>query len=92
MMLCLVVSCDKAHVIRNIKDFLHGSINYLGTTDINHNGKNARTQIVGFNTISSIGSYVIHIGTLVMSGVPMDLIRIADWASDKLVLDLLFLI
>jgi hypothetical protein len=82
------VSCDKAHVVQNIKDFLHGSINYLGTTDINHNGKNARTQIVGINTISSIGSYVIDIGILFMSGVPMDLIQIADWASDKLVLDL----
>lgn len=45
------VSCDKVHVIKNIKDFLHRDINYLGTTDIDHNGKNACVQIVGFNAI-----------------------------------------
>ena len=68
------MSCDKAHVTKNIKDFLHGDINYLGTIDINHNRKNAHAQIIGFNAISSIGSYAIDISILVMSGMLIDLI------------------
>ena len=82
------VSCNKAYVVQNIKDFLHSSIDYLRTIDINYNGKNARTQIVGFNTISTIGCYVIDVSILAMSRVPMHLVRIAEWASDKLVLHL----
>ena len=82
------VSTDKDHVINNITDFLRGEKSYLGTTDLNHNGKNARYQLIGFNSIVTIGNYVFDVGILIKAGVSKELIRISDWASDYLVLNL----
>ena len=70
------VSCDKAHAVQNIKNFLCRSINYLGITDANRNRKNGRIQIAMFNTILSISSYVINARILFMVEVLIVLIKL----------------
>ena len=49
------VSCDKEFVVNKLKAFLSGIVNHVATTDINHNGKNARGQLIGFNSIVTLG-------------------------------------
>ena len=82
------VSCDKDFVVKTLSSFLRGDKSYVGTTDINHNCKNARYQIVGLNSIVTIGKYFIDVGLIKVANVQVDLWKVSDWASDALVLKL----
>ena len=82
------VSCDKDFVVKTLSGFLRGEHPYSASSDIKHNAKNMRTQIVGFSRVKTIGSYMIDAGVLRVSNVVIDLWRITDWASDALVLKL----
>ena len=77
------VSCDSDFVVKTLSSFLRGDLSYVASTDINHNCKNARYQLIGLNSIVTMGVYVVDVGMLESIGIPQDL-----WASDGLVLSL----
>lgn len=82
------VSLKSGDVGRAICDFLSGIANHLGSTDVNHNVKSWRYQIIGGLCIPQIGTNVVDADLLRVSGISMDLIRYHDFASDLLVLKL----
>ena len=84
------VSCESRHVCLSLCDFLSCKSNHTGSTDPNHNCKSWRYQVVALGDLvgCTIGRFVLDIGLLRLSQVPMDLIRPVDFASDRLVLQL----
>jgi hypothetical protein len=58
-------------------DFPKGNISYSVHTDTNHNVKNSRYQlVVGFNSESTIGVYMIDAGLLKKAGISQELYRV----------------
>jgi hypothetical protein len=83
------VSCDSQFVNRSLLNFLRGRQSHSSHTDTNHNVKNSRYQLViGGNTPSIIGPYVVDPGLLKKADIPNDLYRVKDFACDLLVLRL----
>ena len=71
-----------------IYQFLNGKESHTGSVDNKHNVNNCRYQIIGGYCIPTIGNLVVDTDILRQSGVSSDLIKIKDFASDKLVEDL----
>ena len=82
------VSCETENNKKSTLLYLQGKQNFMGIADTNHNDKNGRGQIVSGTSPSSIGGYVADPWMLKLAGVSKELYRIADWASDALVLKL----
>jgi hypothetical protein len=82
------VSCDTEFVMDGIINFLSGKKSWVTMTDPNHNNKNFRYQAIGGSTLPKVGKYVLDADLLRLACVPVDLYRIQDFASDKLVLAL----
>ena len=78
------VSCDKDFVVKILSSFLRGDKSFTAATDIPHNVKNMRGQILGLSAATSIGKYVVDVG--MASVLPEELTSIVDWANDELVL------
>jgi hypothetical protein len=79
------VSCDSEFVQDGITSFLRGKRQCTTVTDPNHNAKNLRHQLTGGSSVATLGDHPIDADMLRNAGVQMDLIRIADFASDLLV-------
>ena len=79
------VSLEQSDVMTAICRFLAAEDNHLGAVDNKHNIKNDRYQLIGGQQLVSIGKWVCDSDLLRQSGVPKELIRIKDFASDKLV-------
>lgn len=79
------VSLEQSDVMTAICNFLDGEDNHLGSVDNKHNIKNDRYQVIGGQQFVSIGEWAVDADLLLQSGVPQELIRIKDFASDKLV-------
>jgi hypothetical protein len=83
------VSSDSEFVRSSICQFFDGIINHPAQTDTNHNHKNLKYQVFsGGSCCSGIGNYVFDQGLLPLSGIPVELYRSGDFASDLLVLRL----
>ena len=83
------VSCDASFVVNVLVDFLNGKRSYSAHTDTNHNVKSSRYQLaIGGNNVKTIGKYMIDAGLLPKAGIPSNLTRPKDFASDLLVLKL----
>ena len=83
------VSSDTKFVHSVLNDFLEGKINYTAGTDTNHNTKSARYQdVLGGNSVKTIGSYLIDTGMITKAGVASRAVQVKDFASDALVLEL----
>jgi hypothetical protein len=83
------VSCDLHFTITSIASYLDGESEHLGGTDANHNAKSMRGQaLVGGTQICVLGTHYIDAGLIKVAGLPVDLWRIRDYASDALVLKL----
>jgi hypothetical protein len=68
--------------------FLDGKSNVLALVDTNHNIKNSRGQIVGGGSAACIGKHVIDPSMFKRACVPKEVVRLVDFASDKLPLAL----
>jgi hypothetical protein len=83
------VSCDSKFVRTTTIAFLRGLVDQTASTDTNHNTKNFRYQgVIGGNSIPVMGSACVDCGLLLDAGIPYELIRVSDFASDLLVLKL----
>ena len=83
------VKSDSEFVKNALTDFLQGKSSFPGETDCNHNVKNNRYQnIIGGNTVKTIGSVLIDNGILKKAKVSQELWKVKDFASDLLVLRL----
>ena len=84
------VSCEVKSNFEQQNRFLCAESDQVSFTDPNHNGKNMRYQLIGGSGISSavIGKYTFDPMLLKLAGVPRELVRIDDYASDALVLKL----
>ena len=67
---------------------MNGTTNSVVMTDCNHATKNLRSQLVLGTTIVSGGNAIFDVGILSLAGVPQELYRVNDYASDVLVLKL----
>ena len=65
--------------------YLEGSHNHVALTDINHNCKNTRYQIVGGSSVLNFGKTFINPDDLRVAGIKQELWRVKDFASDLLV-------
>jgi hypothetical protein len=84
------VSLEQTDVMMAICNFLSGDDNHIGSVDNKHNIRNDRYQVIGGQALVSVGTWVCDSDLLLQSGVSQELIRIKDFASDKLVDDLCF--
>jgi len=82
------VSLEQTDVMTAICNFLLGDDNHIGSVDNKHNIRNDRYQVIGGQALVSVGTWVCDLDLLLQSGVSQKLIRIKDFASDKLVDDL----
>jgi hypothetical protein len=83
------VSSDSVFVWQQIIQFLLGEQQHSSSTDTNHNMKNGRYHfLIGGNTLTCAGRFIIDPFLLVVAGVSEDLWRIKDFSSDLLVLRL----
>ena len=83
------VSCESAHVWFTTCEFMSCKSNHLGSTDNNHNIKSWRYQIIGGPGTQGcvIGRYMID-SFVLRANVSSDIWRPNDFASDRLVLQL----
>ena len=79
------VSCDSEFVQDGITSFPRGKRQRTALTDPNHSAKNLRHQLTGGSSVATSGDHPIDDDTLRDAGAQMDLICIADFASDLLV-------
>ena len=85
------VSCETANNLRYIFMYLRGSQDWIALVDPNHNNKNTRYQYIGGSgqVPAAIGSHVFDPFLLTLAvGIPTDVIRVSDYASDKVSLSL----
>jgi hypothetical protein len=83
------VSSDSNFVHSTIVSFLSGKVNLAAQTDTNHNAKSLKYQVfVGGSCCASIGSFVFDQGLLTICGIPLEIFRSGDFASDLLALRL----
>ena len=83
------VSCNSDFAAKTLSSFLsRGDLSYVTTTDINHNCKNARYQLIGLNSIVTMRVNIVDVGMVERIGIPQDLWKVVDWASYGLVLSL----
>ena len=83
------VSVDSSFVRSSIVSFLTGKADHVGQTDTNHNAKSLKYQIfIGGSCCASIGKFIFDQGLLTICGLPLELYRSGDFASDLLVLRL----
>ena len=82
------LATESDFVRKNLIAFMNGSINTIVMTDCNHAAKNLRSQLVLGTTIVKGGNAIFDVGILRLAGVPPDLYRVSDYASDVLVLQL----
>ena len=68
-----------------ICQFLNGKESHTGAVDNKKNVKNYRYQIIGGSCIPKNGNLVVDTDLLRQPGVSEDLIKINEFASDKLV-------
>ena len=82
------VSIESNEVWREICNFLSAVADNLSGTNINHNIKLWRYQIIGGSCVPLIGGKTMDADLLRISVVSMDLLRHINFASDLLVLKL----
>jgi hypothetical protein len=84
------VSCEVKSNYDQIGKYLKGETNQLSFPDTNHNVKNYRYQEIGGSGFvpAVIGNFIFDVMLLKMAGVPRELLRIDDFASDAIVLRL----
>ena len=82
------VSVESNHVRQSIFDFFKNRIEYLGTTDTNHNAKSTAYQVIGGSNICFVGKVPIDADLLRLAKVTQELWRVLDFASDLVVLKL----
>jgi hypothetical protein len=82
------VSVESTSVWMTMCTFLAGKANHLWTTDTNHNMKSKCYQIIGGSCLGICGNYPLYAGLLWLALVPEELWRVANYASDLLVLRL----
>jgi len=82
------LATEAKFVAQRLSDFLLGKNNAPVITDINHNMKNLRYQIVGGSNVVTCGTRLVNLVYLQMSNILEALYRVTDWASDKVVLEL----
>ena len=82
------LATESKFVVEKLSKILHGDGSAPVMTDANHNMKSLQYQLVGGSSCVTCGMAVLDPGLLQACGIPETLIRVSDWASDKLVLDL----
>ena len=82
------VGCDAAWIKGELVRFLEGKQSHVALVDPNHNGKNLRYLIIGGSCVVVLGNHVIDPEMLRLAGIPMEIWRVKDWASDRVVLEL----
>lgn len=80
------VMSDWSTVVGTLVNTLRGKNDFFAMTDIPHNVKNCRYQILGLNSAVTIGKYILDIGLFPEAEVETEVYRVKDWASDKVVL------
>ena len=66
---------------------MSGNSGTVTKTDCNHAAKNIRSQLVLGSEVVTGGNTIFDVGLLRLVGVPVDLYRVSDYASDILVLN-----
>ena len=82
------LSTETQFIRNNLISFMNGTTNSVAMTDCNHAAKNMRSQLVLGSSIVVGGNAFFDVGILRLAGIPMDLYRVSDYASDVLVLKL----
>ena len=82
------VGCDAKFIQGQLVQFLRGQVNHVALVDTNHNTKNFRYQAIGGSCVAIMGDHVFDPMLLSLAGVPVELWRVKDWASDLVVLRL----
>jgi len=80
---------EETYFIRSyLISFMNGTSNTVVMTDCNHAANNIRSQLVLGSDIVTGGNALFDVGILRLAGVPIDLYRVSDYASDVLILKL----
>lgn len=89
---CFLVSvaCDGSMSCYNfiggmLFNFVSGSSNTIGLTDLNHAAKNMRSCLITGNLLRFIGDAYLDGGLLVKAGIAKELYNVSDFTSDNLV-------
>jgi len=82
------LSTKSKFVTKHLINFLLGKTSSPIITNPNHNMKNLRYQVLGGSDVVTCGTSVINPQLLCDVGIPEPLYRVIDWASDKVVLQL----
>jgi hypothetical protein len=84
------VSCEVQSNYEQQKKFLRGESSQLSLVDPNHNLKNFRFQATGGSGVvpAVFGNHVFDVMLLKKAGIRKELVRVEDYASDALVLQL----
>ena len=80
------VSVEEKWIITNLVLFLNGKAHFVALVDTNHNCKNFRYQLMGYSCVLIMGSHPVDTGLFALAGIPQELWRVKDWASDLVVL------
>ena len=80
------VSVEERWIITNLVLFLNGKAHFVALVDTNHNCKNFRYQFMGYSCVLIMGNHPVDTGLFVLAGIPQELWRVKDWASDLVVL------
>jgi hypothetical protein len=82
------VSCEVQGNSAAVKAYLSGCQDWISLTDPNHGVKNHRYQLIGGSSLASIGYFAFDSFLLKLAGVAKELIRIENFASDALPMQL----
>ena len=80
------VSVEEKWILRHLCRFLRGKSDFLAVVDTNHNCQNGRDQFATYSSVMIMGFHMVDSGLFIFSGVPEEICRVKDWASDLLVL------
>ena len=82
------LAAETQFIRKNLISFMNGNSGTVTMTDCNHAAKNIRSQLVLGSEVVTGGNAIFDVGLLRLAGVPVDLYRVSDYASDVLVLKL----
>jgi len=82
------LASESQFVTEKLESFLCSTTLAPVITDVNHNMKSMRYQLIGGSACVTCGTVLINPGLLKAAGVAEGLFRVSDWASNKLVLEI----
>ena len=82
------LAAETQFIRKNLISFMNGNSGTVAMTDCNHAAKNIRSQLVLGSEVVTGSNAILDVGLLRLAGVPVDLYRVSDYASDVLVLKL----